>query len=116
MLGKFQIRTRLLGSYAIIVALMIITGVYALNRLGYVASRTTELYEHPFTVRKNIRDANLNFTKMQYKLKDAVLAKGSDAANADLKEMYAFEKEFKGNMEMVRERFLGKKKIGRAHV
>jgi len=109
MFGKFRIRTRLLGSYGIIIALMIITGTYALNRLSFVASRTTELYEHPFTVRKNIRDANLNFTKMQYKLKDAVLAKGSGATNADLKEMYAFEKEFKGNMETVRERFLGKK-------
>jgi methyl-accepting chemotaxis protein len=109
MLGKFQIRTRLLGSYAIIIALMIITGVYALNRLSYVASRTTELYEHPFTVRKSIRDANLNFVKMTYKLKDAVLAKDNGSANADLKEMYAFEKEFNGNMEVVKERFLGKK-------
>jgi methyl-accepting chemotaxis protein len=88
---------------------MIITGAYALNRLSFVASRTTELYEHPFTVRKNIRDANLNFTKMQYKLKDAVLTKGSGTASTDLKEMYVFEKEFKGNMEMVRERFLGRK-------
>jgi len=109
MLGKVRIKTRLLGSYAIIIALMLITGAYALNRLSYVASRTTQLYEHPFTVRKNIRDANLHFTKMQYKLKDAVLAKESATMNADLKDMYAFEKEFKGNMEVVKERFLGKK-------
>jgi methyl-accepting chemotaxis protein len=88
---------------------MIITGAYALNRLDYAASRTTELYEHPFTVRKSIRDANLYFTKMEYKLKDAVLANESAAANADLKEMYGYEKEFNNNMEMVRERFLGKK-------
>ena len=62
MIGKLKIRTRLLVSYAIIVALMIITGVYSLNRLDYAASRTTELYEHPFTVRKSVRDATLNFT------------------------------------------------------
>jgi methyl-accepting chemotaxis protein len=109
MLGKLRIKTRLLGSYAIIIVLMLITGIFALNRLEFVASRTTELYEHPFTVRKNIRDANLNFTKMQYKLKDAVLAQESSTVNTDLKEMFAFEKEFKGNMEVVRERFLGKK-------
>ena len=109
MFGKLQIRTRLLGSYAIIVTLMIITGIYVLNRLDYAASRTTELYEHPFTVRKSIRDANLYFTKMEYKLKAAVLAKESDAVNADLKEMYGYEKEFNNNMEVVRERFLGKK-------
>ena len=109
MLNKLRIKTRLLISYAVIVALMIVTGLYALNRVSFVASRTTELYEHPFTVRKSIRDANLNFTKMQYKLKDAVLAKEGRTADADLKEMYGFEKEFNGNMEMVRERFLGKK-------
>jgi len=108
MFGKLQIRTRLLGSYAIIVALMIITGAYALNRLSFVASRTTELYEHPFMVRKSVRDANLYFTKMEYKLKNAVLAKESSAVNADLKEMYGYEKEFNNNMEVVRERFLGK--------
>ncbi len=109
MFGKLRIRTRLLGSYALIITLMIISGAYALNRLDYVASRTTELYEHPFTVRKSIRDANLYFTKMEYKLKNAVLAKESGAVNADLKEMYGYEKEFKNNMEVVRERFLGKK-------
>src|SRR5208337_39297 len=81
---------------------------YALNRLDYAASRTTELYEHPFTVRKSIRDANLYFTKMEYKLKNAVLAKESGAVNADLKEMHDYEKEFNNNMEVVRERFLGK--------
>lgn len=109
MFGKLQIRTRLWGSYAIIITLMVITGAYALNRLSYVASRTTELYEHPFTVRKSIRDANLYFAKMEYKLKDAVLAKESGAVDADLKEMYSYEKEFNNNMEVVRERFLGKK-------
>jgi methyl-accepting chemotaxis protein len=109
MFGKLQIRTRLLGSYAIIVTLMIISGAYALNRLDYAASRTTELYDHPFTVRKSIRDANLYFTKMEYKLKDAVLGKESGAVNADMKEMYGYEKEFNNNMEVVRERFLGKK-------
>jgi methyl-accepting chemotaxis protein len=108
MFGKLQIRTRLLGSYAIIVTLMVITGAYALNRLDYAASRTTELYEHPFTVRKSVRDANLYFTKMEYKLKNAVLAKESGAVNANLKEMYDYEKEFNNNMEVVRERFLGK--------
>ncbi len=113
MLGKLRIKTRLLGSYAIIIVLMLITGIFALNRLEFVASRTTELYEHPFTVRKNIRDANLNFTKMQYKLKDAVLAQESSTVNTDLKEMFAFEKEFKGNMEVVRERFSARRVMSR---
>jgi methyl-accepting chemotaxis protein len=88
---------------------MIITGTYVLNRLDYVTSRTTEMYEHPFKVRKSLRDANLFFYKMQFKLKDAVLAKQRGDASADIKEMYGYEKDFVDNMEVVRERFLGKK-------
>ncbi len=109
MLSKLQIRTRLLVSYAIIVALMVITGGFALNRISYVASRTTELYDHPFTVRKSVRDATLNFLRMHSKLKDAVAARGNSSLDADLREMAEREKEFTGNMEMVKERFLGKK-------
>jgi methyl-accepting chemotaxis protein len=108
MFNKLRIRTRLLASYAIIVLLMIITGVYALNRLDYAAERTTELYDHPFTVRKSVRDATLNFWKMQTKLRDFVMHKDSSAMEADLREMSELEKTFNTNMEMVKERFLGK--------
>jgi len=41
MLSKLRIKTRLLTSYAVIVALMIVTVLYALNRVSFVASRTT---------------------------------------------------------------------------
>jgi methyl-accepting chemotaxis protein len=109
MLGKLQIRTRLLGSYTIIVALMIITGGYALSRLSFVASRTTELYDHPFTVRKSVRDATLAFIRMHDKLKDVVSARTGGAIAVDLREMNDQEKEFTRNIEMVKERFLGKK-------
>src|ERR1700693_3435775 len=87
MFNKLRIRTRLLASYAIIVLLMIITGVYALNRLDYAAERTTELYDHPFAVRKSVRDATLNFWKMQSKLRGIVSYRDSSAIEADLREM-----------------------------
>jgi methyl-accepting chemotaxis protein len=109
MVDKLKIRTRLLASYAIIVIAMIITGAYALNRLDHVASLTTNLYEHPFTVRKAVRDSTLSFLRMHNKLKDSVAAGDSTALNANLKEMIDHEKEFNGKMEIVKERFLGKK-------
>ena len=109
MIGKLQIRTRLLISYTIIVILMVITGGYSLSRISYVASRTTELYEHPFTVRKSVRDATLSFMKMHVKLKDAASGKVSSALSADLREMSELEKVFNSNMEIVKERYLGKK-------
>src|SRR5690349_22923914 len=108
MFNKLRIRTRLLASYAIIVLLMIISGVYALNRLDFTANRTTELYEHPFTVRKSVRDATLNFWKMQAKLKDFVGQRDGAVMETNLREMSEAEKAFIANMEMVKERFLGK--------
>ena len=112
MLNKLQIRTRLLAGYAIIVMLMIITGVYALNRLNLEAGLTTSLYEHPFTVRKSVRDAYFDFMKMHYALKDALASPDTLSINANVQKMNEYEKDFNRNMEMANERFLGEK----AHV
>jgi methyl-accepting chemotaxis protein len=109
MFGKLQIRTRLFIGYAIIVVLMILSGAYTLNRISYVASRTTDLYDHPFTVRKSVRDASLSFIKMNAKLRESVSPKDSSSLNVDLKEMSEYEKSFNSNMEAVKERYLGKK-------
>ena len=89
-------------------SLMIITGVYSLNRLDYTASRTTELYEHPFNTRKSIRDANLNFTKMHFTLKDLADSAETTSQSARLRAMDGFEAEFNNNMGAVRKAYLGK--------
>jgi len=109
MFNDFQIRTRLLASYAIIVVVMIVTGAYALNRQEYLASLTSDLYEHPFTVRKSVREASLSFIKMHYKLKDSLAVKDSAALNANLSEIAEHEKYFRAKMDLVQERYLGKK-------
>jgi methyl-accepting chemotaxis protein len=106
MFAKLQIRNRLLTGYAIIVMLMIITGVYALNRLDLVAGLTTNLYEHPFTVRKSVRDAYFDVTKMHYILKDTVSA--SVPLDSGLQKINDYEKDFTLKMGVARERFLGK--------
>lgn len=109
MVDKLKIRSRLLASYAIIVIAMIITGAYALNRLDHVASLTTNFYDHPFTVRKAVRDSTLSFLRMHNKLKDSLAAGDSAVLNANLKEMSDHEKEFNGKIDIVKERFLGNK-------
>jgi methyl-accepting chemotaxis protein len=109
MIDKLRIRTRLLMSYTIIVVLMMLTGGYALNRISYMANQTTEMYDHPFAVRKAVRNATLAFLKMHDNLKDAASTKNRSVLNADLREMSNQEKEFNTNMEMVKERNLGKK-------
>jgi len=106
MFDKLKIRTRLFAGYAIIVLLMIITGAYALNRLDLEASITTDLYEHPFTSRKSVRDAYFDVTKMHYILKDTV--SGSMSLESGLQKMNDYEKDFTQRMGLLKERFLGK--------
>jgi methyl-accepting chemotaxis protein len=108
MFAKLRIGIRLMVSYALIVALMIITGVYSLNRLEYTASRTTELYDHPFNTRKSIRDANLHFTKMHYTLKELAATGDAVVQAAQLRVLEGFETEFVKNMGGVKKAFLGK--------
>lgn len=106
MFEKMKIRTRLLTGFGIIVFLMVITGVYALVRLDHVASLTTNLYEHPFTVRKSVRDAYFDIMKMHYILKDAVMSPGT--LNSNVQKINEYEKDFTAKMGIVRERFIGK--------
>src|SRR6185369_5862207 len=108
MFANFRIGTRLIVSYALIVALMVITGVYSLNRLEFTASRTTYLYEHPVNTRKSIRDASLNFTKMHYTLRDLAAAGDTVALAAQQRALEGFEREFNTNMGVVKKAFLGK--------
>jgi methyl-accepting chemotaxis protein len=108
MITDLKIRARLLLSFAIIMALLLGVGGYSLNRLNLLADLTTNLYEHPFTVRKSIRDAYLNLMKMNRALNRLVTTSGSETLTADLQEIHDAEKEFRRNMGMVKERFLGK--------
>src|SRR5690349_9549624 len=108
MITTMRIGTRLILSFAIIIALLVGVGSYSLNRMHVLADHTTSLYEHPFTVRKSIRDAYLDLMKMNFTLNKMVSSQGSDAITADLQVIQDADKEFLKHMGVVRERFLGK--------
>ncbi|GLI40032.1 methyl-accepting chemotaxis protein [Geobacter hydrogenophilus] len=103
-----RIRTRLLVSFAIVLALLVGVGGYSLNRMNLLADLTNDLYEHPFTVRKSIRDAYLNLMQMNRSLNRMVTSPDSTTVSADMQAINDSEKEFMRNMGIVRERFLGK--------
>jgi len=108
MIMDMRIRTRLLVSFAIVLALLVGVGGYSLNRMNLLADLTNDLYEHPFTVRKSIRDAYLNLMQMNRSLNRMVTSPDNGTISVDLQTVNESEKEFMKNMGMVRERFLGK--------
>ncbi|MSM39353.1 MAG: HAMP domain-containing protein [Geobacter sp.] len=102
-----KIRTRLVLTFAIILTLLVGVGGYSLNRMTLLADLTTDLYEHPFTVRKSIRDAYLNLMKMNRSINRMVTAPGNETLSVDLQTIHDTELEFQKNMHMLKERFQG---------
>jgi methyl-accepting chemotaxis protein len=108
MIKSMQIKVRLLLSFAIIVALLVSVGGYSLNRMSHLSGLTAELYDHPFTVRKSIRDAYLNLMQMNFTLNKLASAPNAASLPTDLQTLQDADKEFRKNMALVKERFLGK--------
>lgn len=108
MIMDMRIRTRLFVSFAIVLALLVGVGGYSLNRMNLLADLTNDLYEHPFTVRKSIRDAYLNLMQMNRLLNRMATSPDNGTISADLQTVNESEKEFLKNMGVVKERFLGK--------
>ncbi|MBI5656201.1 MAG: methyl-accepting chemotaxis protein [Geobacter sp.] len=102
-----KIRTRLVLTFAIILTLLVGVGGYSLNRMTLLADLTADLYEHPFTVRKSIRDAYLNLMKMNRSINRMVTAPGNETLSVDLQTVHDTELEFQKNIGMLKERFQG---------
>ncbi|RNC73355.1 MAG: methyl-accepting chemotaxis protein [Desulfuromonadales bacterium] len=105
---NMRIRARLLLSFVIVLVLLVGVGGYSLNRMSHLADLTTDLYEHPFTVRKSIRDAYLDLMKMNRSLNRMVTSPDNGTISVDLQTVNESEKNFMKNMGFVKERFLGK--------
>lgn len=108
MIMNMRIRARLLLSFVIVLVLLVGVGGYSLNRMSHLADLTTDLYEHPFTVRKSIRDAYLDLMKMNRSLNRMVTSPDNGTISVDLQTVNESEKNFMKNMGFVKERFLGK--------
>lgn len=107
MIMEMKIRTRLVLTFAIILTLLVGVGGYSLNRMTLLADITADLYEHPFTVRKSIRDAYLNLMKMNRSINRMVTAPGNETLSVDLQTVHDTEQEFQKNIGVLRERFQG---------
>jgi methyl-accepting chemotaxis protein len=108
MITTMRIGTRLFLSFAIVIVLLLGVGGYSLNRMELLAGFTAELYEHPFTVRKSMRDAYLNLLKMNFTLNQLTSSANEATVAGQLQVINESEKEFMRNMALVKERFLGK--------
>jgi len=105
------IGARVALGFGLVLALFLGVSVYGINCMQRLAGITDNFYNHPFTVRGKLANAELGIVKMHRAMKDVALAKNT----ADIDNAVALvdqnEKEVYANLDIVRERFLGDKKL-----
>jgi PAS domain S-box-containing protein len=106
-----KIMPRLSLGFLIVICCSLIIGLYALsiNRSAYNTARM--LYNHPFAVSNAVRDIETRIIRMHRTMKDVVLTTDQTALQDLRKEINADESVVLTDFALVRERFLGDKKL-----
>jgi methyl-accepting chemotaxis protein len=109
MFQNIKITTKLYASFALMIAFMIIVGLFAMFQMHTLSELTTELYNHPLTVSNAVRDVNINIIKMHHSMKEVVLASDDASLEAAVQTINSYEKQVYDNIDVISARFLGDK-------
>ena len=116
MLKSITIRLRLTLAFAFVVILTATVGYVALGSNDTLATLTARLYRHPFTVTNSLADANADIIEIRSLMKDVVLAASQTEVDAALARIDTLDHSLGELFDLVRERFLGDKKMVEAVV
>ena len=111
MLAKISIKLRLSLAFAFLVAVTATLGYVALQSNDTLAALTARLYRHPFTVTNSLADANADIIEIRSLMKDVVLAANQNEVDAAYAKVNLIDKSIGELFDLVRERFLGDKKM-----
>ena len=81
---KFNIRTKLLLAFGLVILLSSAVNIYSIIQMNELAGLTTKIYNHPLQVTRAVLNADVNIIKMHRSMKDMALAtnvKEIDAAH-----------------------------------
>jgi len=111
MLSSVTIKLRLSAAFALLVALTATLGYVAFRSDDTLATVTSRLYEHPFAVTNALADANADIIEIRSLMKDVVLATTPPDIGAAVSKTEALDGNLVKLFGIVRERFLGDKKM-----
>lgn len=78
LLSNLKIGTRLGFSFGIIIVLMLVTITFILTRMNTISNDIDELYDHPFTVSKNLLSADVYIQHIHKYMKDVASAENEE--------------------------------------
>jgi methyl-accepting chemotaxis protein len=106
-LSNVRIGVRLGVGFALVLLLAAILGAFAISSVTSVATLTTNLYEHPFTVSVGLLEARGDMRAMQRAVRDAVLAQGPAELDRAVADMDTEHDAAIKALQTARSRFLG---------
>lgn len=107
----YSIRTRLLAGFGILIAMILMSAVFAVYNMQRLASDTKMLYEHPMAVTNAILAVDGNIIRMHRSMKDVVLAKTPEEVQKAVAAVDSHEQRVEADLQIVRRQFLGPVKM-----
>lgn len=108
-LGDLGIGVRLGLGLGVLVSLQIIFGLYAIHTSNNLATLTDKLFQHPYTVLKNVMGIRADIIAMHRSMMDVVMATDMTRMESDIKRVDEYEADALWRFELVLERYLGER-------
>lgn len=105
--NDLRIKTLLFFSFGIMILLIISVGLFSRLKIFELSELISKQYEHPCTVGKAVRDANIAVVTIQRELRNIVLTKDPTVIDHSVNLIYVEEKRMYDNIAIMKERFLG---------
>src|SRR4051794_40769522 len=111
MISRLTISQRLVAAFSLLTLLTAALGWIAYQGNDTLATATTKLYRHPFAVTNGLADANAYIIEIRSTMKDIALAEAPAEIDAAEVRVNALDQKVREQFDLVRERFLGDKKM-----
>jgi len=111
MISRLTISQRLIAAFSLLTLLTAALGWVAYQGNDTLAAATTRLFRHPFTVTNGLADANAYIIEIRRTMKDIALVEAPAEIDAAEARVNALDQKVREQFDLVRERFLGDKKM-----
>lgn len=106
-LTNLKIGTQLKIAFGIILFLIVVLGAISWQQADKLAGQTTDLYEHPHTVRRALGELKADILSMHRDMKDIGLAKNSTEIEQALQDIEKYKANALKQFDVLYDRYLG---------
>lgn len=106
-LTNLKIGTQLKVAFGIILFLIVVLGAISWQQANRLAQQTTELYEHPHTVRRALGELKADILSIHRDMKDIGLAKNSTEIEQALQDIEKYKANAFKQFDVLYDRYLG---------